>query len=143
MVYDIIAVHPYSQYVPEEYADIKENVEESANIYMIEDSTRSSAEPVGNFYDETIMDVSGNGFMASNDLDILDSEDIVVTGGMCSQCMPSAVESLLREDYEPVVDSSYSFERINGKKTPLSDLNNDSDLLRNLYYASAEIDDVL
>lgn len=93
----ILSVHSYPRYVDEEaFLDVAGELSKESTIYGIT-SSGSASELVGDLYEDSFEDISNgrNGYVSPKHLESLESP-IYVVGGLVSECIPGAVESVLR-----------------------------------------------
>lgn len=148
----VLAVHPYPRYVDDEaFNQVIEDLSREFPVYGIK-ASNSSSEVTGDFYEDTFEDIENgkNGSFDPSHLEDLDGP-FYVTGGLVSECIPSAVETVMGSGNEAFLVEDGSYEKFGEDEFmnygEMVDSNEDySDLFRNLYMLgveTVEADDIL
>jgi len=133
----ILSVHSYPRYVDEEaFLDVAEELSEEFPIYGVK-SSGSSSELVGDFYEDSFEDINNgrNGYISPKHLESLESPFYVV-GGLVSECIPGAAESVLRSGEDAYIVEEGAFEKVGDGFFTYEDMSSSdqdfSDIFRNL-----------
>ena len=139
----VLAVHPYPRYVDEEaFEDLMEDLEQEFPVYGIE-ASNSSTDVIGDFYEDTFEDIP-NGKKGSFDPRHLEGleEPLYVTGGLVSECVPGAIETVIRSGNDTYLVEDGSYEKLGDEFMTYRDMVDSSedysDVFRNLYMLGVE-----
>lgn len=147
----VLAVHPYPRYVDEEaFEEVIEELDEEFPVYGVE-ASNSSSELVGDLYEDTFEDIDGgkNGSFDPGNLEGLD-EPFYITGGLLNECVPGAIETVIRSGKKAFLVEDGSYERFEDEFMTYRDMleseEDYSDVFRNLYMLgveTVEVDDIV